>query len=72
MVSLHYIKRPCLAEVSSQEQGLLCKHNESIELRQAWWCTPLILVVRRLKQEELPELEDSLVYMESSRSVKVT
>lgn len=34
--------------------------------------TPLILVVKRLKQEELPELEDSLVYVESSRPVRAT
>jgi hypothetical protein len=40
------------------------------KIAEQWWCMPLIPALRRQRQEDLCELEISLVYRVSSRMVK--
>ena len=42
------------------------------DLAQVWWHTPLLPALGRQRQEDLCELEASLVYKESSRTARVT
>jgi hypothetical protein len=40
--------------------------------KPAWWCTPLILVLRRQRRADLCEFKASLVYKSSSRRARAT
>jgi hypothetical protein len=49
-----------------QESRAICGYSGSFEknklISQVWWCTPLILVVRRQKQVDCSEFKVILIY----------
>ena len=57
-----------------QESRAICGYSGSFEknklISQVWWCTPLILVVRRQKQVDLCEFAANLGYIGSCRPTR--
>ena len=45
---------------------------KNLQVFQAWWHMPLILVLRRQKQTDFCEFKTSLVYVVNSRTAKAT